>query len=115
MRLVTFTGETGARLGLAKDDGVIDLRKADVDLPGDMIGLISRWAEHRPTVERAASRAADMPLSAVTLQAPVPRPGKILAIGLNYADHIAGSGQKTPDQQVWFSKQANAVNGPFGP
>jgi 2-keto-4-pentenoate hydratase/2-oxohepta-3-ene-1,7-dioic acid hydratase in catechol pathway len=54
-------------------------------------------------------------MSDVHLKAPVPRPQKILAIGLNYADHIAESGQPTPERQIWFSKLPNAVNGPFDP
>ena len=38
------------------------------------------------------------------LLAPVPRPQKVMAIGLNYADHIAESGAATPEKQIWFSK-----------
>lgn len=115
MQLVTFADGDGARLGLCKDDGIIDLCKADGDLPREMISLISGWDDYRSRVERAASRPVDLLLDAVTLQAPVPRPGKILAIGLNYADHIIESGAETPKHQVWFSKQTTAVNGPFAP
>jgi 2-keto-4-pentenoate hydratase/2-oxohepta-3-ene-1,7-dioic acid hydratase in catechol pathway len=38
-----------------------------------------------------------------------------MAIGLNYADHIAESGMEAPKEQVWFSKAATAANGPFDP
>jgi 2-keto-4-pentenoate hydratase/2-oxohepta-3-ene-1,7-dioic acid hydratase in catechol pathway len=112
---VTFTDAAGTRLGLANDDGIVDLKRADPDLPRDMIGLITAWSDHRKAVERAAARAADLPLKSVKLEAPVPRPGKILAIGLNYADHIAESGQKTPEQQIWFCKHVTSVNAPFAP
>jgi ureidoglycolate lyase len=115
MKLVTFTDSNGTRIGIAKDDGIVDLKKADADLPRDMITLMSHWEEHRATVERAATRKADLALTAVKLEAPVPRPGKIMAIGLNYADHIEESGQKTPEQQVWFCKHVTAVNAPFAP
>jgi ureidoglycolate lyase len=115
MKLVTFADDAGTRVGLAKDDGIVDLRKVDPDLPRDMIGLMSEWSRIRGTIEGAATRKADAPLDAVKLEAPVPRPGKILAIGLNYADHIAESGQKTPEQQIWFCKHATAVNAPFAP
>ena len=60
-------------------------------------------------------RAADGPrlaLSAVTLTAPVPRPPKFLAIGLNYAAHVAESGTPKPDVQLWFNKQSSCVIGP---
>ena len=38
-----------------------------------------------------------------------------MAIGLNYADHIKESGQKTPRHQIWFTKAVTAINGPFDP
>ncbi|MBL8780599.1 MAG: 5-carboxymethyl-2-hydroxymuconate isomerase, partial [Alphaproteobacteria bacterium] len=77
MKLVTFTDNAGTRIGIAKDDGIVDLKKADADLPRDMITLMSEWSTHRATVERAASRKADVALASVKLEAPVPRPGKI--------------------------------------
>ena len=113
MRLVTFTDAAGTRIGIAVEGGIVDLKKADADLPRDMIGLISAWGTHRAALERAAARKADFAQSAVKLEAPVPRPGKILAIGLNYADHIAESGQKIPEEQVWFCKHVTSVNPPF--
>ena len=57
------------------------------------------------------------PLGEVTLRAPILRPGKILAIGLNYADHIEESkeaGVEVPTEQVWFCKQPTSVNDPDG-
>ena len=54
-----------------------------------------------------------IPLSSVRLLAPIQRPGKIFAIGLNYADHIAESKVETPPHQVWFTKAVTAINGPF--
>jgi len=115
MKLVTFSDTRSARVGIVKGDGVIDLAKADPDLPRDMIGLITEWQRLRSAVERATARDADVTLKTVKLHAPVPRPSKALAIGLNYADHIAESGQKTPEQQIWFCKHVNAINGPFDP
>jgi 2-keto-4-pentenoate hydratase/2-oxohepta-3-ene-1,7-dioic acid hydratase in catechol pathway len=45
----------------------------------------------------------------------VPRPGKILGIGLNYADHVAESGMATPADQLWFAMMNTAANGPYAP
>ncbi|AJG22331.1 Fumarylacetoacetate hydrolase family protein [Cupriavidus basilensis] len=56
---------------------------------------------------------ADVRLDGVTLLAPVPRPGKILGIGLNYADHVAESKMEPPTDQLWFAKMPTAVTGPF--
>jgi 2-keto-4-pentenoate hydratase/2-oxohepta-3-ene-1,7-dioic acid hydratase in catechol pathway len=115
MKLVTFTDSAGTRIGLAVDGGIVDLKKADPDLPRDMIGLMTQWPAVRGAVERAATRKADIAQSAVKLEAPVQRPGKVFAIGLNYADHIAESGQPTPTEQVWFTKAVTSIHAPFEP
>jgi 2-keto-4-pentenoate hydratase/2-oxohepta-3-ene-1,7-dioic acid hydratase in catechol pathway len=51
------------------------------------------------------------PLGEVALLAPV-QPRKYLAIGLNYADHIAESGMEAPEFPIFFNKQATCVVGP---
>jgi 2-keto-4-pentenoate hydratase/2-oxohepta-3-ene-1,7-dioic acid hydratase in catechol pathway len=52
------------------------------------------------------------PLEEVRLLAPVPRPGKIVCVGLNYRDHARETGQDIPGEPVLFSKYANSVVGP---
>jgi 2-keto-4-pentenoate hydratase/2-oxohepta-3-ene-1,7-dioic acid hydratase in catechol pathway len=114
MRLITFQAPGGApELGAVAPDGrIAPLTRAG--LPSDMIELIARWPELRADSEAAAGRM-EMLIAAdsVTWLAPIPRPGKIMAIGLNYADHIAESGQATPEKQIWFSKAASAAHGPY--
>lgn len=51
-------------------------------------------------------------LADVELLAPVPRPPKFLAIGLNYADHVAETGREAPSFPVFFNKQVTCVVGP---
>jgi acylpyruvate hydrolase len=48
----------------------------------------------------------------VTLKAPVPRPGKIMCIGLNYRDHAVESNVAVPDYPTVFAKYASCVIGP---
>ena len=55
------------------------------------------------------------PLSDVRLLAPIPTPGTIYAIGLNYADHIAEMGNTAPEVPVVFVKVAGSVAPPGGP
>jgi acylpyruvate hydrolase len=55
------------------------------------------------------------PLTDVRLLAPVPEPGTIYAIGLNYADHIAEMGGTAPEQPVVFVKVSGCVAPPGGP
>jgi 2-keto-4-pentenoate hydratase/2-oxohepta-3-ene-1,7-dioic acid hydratase in catechol pathway len=49
------------------------------------------------------------------LGAPIPRPGKIICIGLNYADHVAETGAKTPTEPLVFQKAVTSYTGPFDP
>ena len=43
---------------------------------------------------------------------PIPRPGKIICIGLNYADHAAESGMPVPEEPIVFFKASNTLVGP---
>ena len=116
MKLVSFSESTkAARIGLAVNQRVIDVARHIAGVPTDMIGLMSQWPAWKTPLESLATKAGgDYALADVTLLAPVPRPGKIFAIGLNYADHIAESGMGKPADQVWFTKAVTAVNAPFG-
>jgi len=114
MRLITFQATGGApELGAVAPDGrIAPISRAG--LPTDMIELIARWGELKGRAQDAAGRmdtliAADQ----VAWLAPVPRPGKIMAIGLNYADHVAETGAAMPERQIWFSKASSAAHGPY--
>ena len=116
MKLATFTTGSASELGAVVGQKIVPLNRILPQLPTDMIGLIQSW----PAVEAAVRAAADaatmtLDLDQVRLLAPIRRPGKIMAIGLNYADHIAESGMGTPEHQVWFSKAPTSANGPFDP
>jgi len=116
MKLATYDAGQGARTAIVKGDGLIDIGRAMPDAPATMIGVIAAWDRLEPALRRVAAEAkADHRLADVRLLPPVPRPGKIMAIGLNYADHIAESGQKTPEHQLWFSKMPSAANGAGDP
>jgi 2-keto-4-pentenoate hydratase/2-oxohepta-3-ene-1,7-dioic acid hydratase in catechol pathway len=113
MRIVTFTDPEGTRIGRLEGEAVVDLAAAAPELPRELVRLL----EAGPlAVGRASS--ADGPrleLADVVLEAPVPRPGKILAVGLNYRDHAAETGREPPPVPVVFNKQTTAANGPYAP
>jgi 2-keto-4-pentenoate hydratase/2-oxohepta-3-ene-1,7-dioic acid hydratase in catechol pathway len=116
MKLATFEAGAGPQLGAVTGERVVPLGAAAPGLPGDMIGLIGVWPAAAGEVRRIAEAGAGaLPLDQVRLLAPIRRPGKIMAIGLNYADHIAESNMGTPEHQVWFSKAPTAANGPYDP
>jgi 2-keto-4-pentenoate hydratase/2-oxohepta-3-ene-1,7-dioic acid hydratase in catechol pathway len=108
MKLATYTAEGVTGTGIVVGDSIIDTGVA-----GTMIDLIRDWDALKPALEAKAAAGCGVPLSSVKLEAPVPRPGKIWAIGLNYADHIAESKMPTPERQVWFTKAQTSVNGPY--
>lgn len=113
MKLVTFTQEGKRRIGVIDDNGIVDLSTAAPALPQTMGELIASGDEAMQAVQTAVARATErLPRAAVRLEAPLGRPPKILAIGLNYADHVAESGLQNPKHQIWFNKQANTVTGP---
>lgn len=115
MRLATFEHDGRPRIGVVVGEVIVDLSQAAPELPRDMIGLIRDWPRLGDAVRKLAGTKPHLSLRDVHLLAPVPAPQKILAIGLNYADHIAESGQKPPEKQTWFAKLPSAVNGPFDP
>jgi ureidoglycolate lyase len=116
MKLATFEAGGAPELGVVQTDRIVPLSRAAPGLPADMIDLIARWGLVEGEVRAIAARAADnLPLDRVRLLAPIRRPGKIMAIGLNYADHIEESGLERPAHQVWFSKASSAASGPFDP
>lgn len=108
MKLATYTANGQTRTGIVVGDAIIDSGVA-----GTMIDLIRDWDHLKGDLETKAAAGGGVPLTSVRLEAPVQRPGKIFAIGLNYADHIAESKMETPQRQVWFTKAQTSVNGPY--
>ena len=116
MKLATFDSGTGPQLGAVVGDRIVPFGQAAPGLPTDMIGLIAAWPNAAAQARAIAEAGVDaMALDGVRLLAPIRRPGKIMAIGLNYADHIEESHMEAPKEQVWFSKASTAANGPFDP
>lgn len=115
MKLVTYSLPGGLpAIGVVVDGGIIQISKHIPDAPADMIGLIDAWPALRQRLQHlTANTRADVALDAVTLLAPVPRPPKMLGIGLNYADHLAESGMEKPADQLWFAKMSTSAAGPF--
>ncbi|MDE2183065.1 MAG: fumarylacetoacetate hydrolase family protein [Alphaproteobacteria bacterium] len=115
MKLATFSAGGAPEIGVVEDDTIAALSRAAPRLVTGMIDLIARWSVLEAEVRRALVAAPRLSLKDLRLLAPIPRPGKILAIGLNYADHIRETGQEMPARQVWFCKQPTSANGPYDP
>jgi 2-keto-4-pentenoate hydratase/2-oxohepta-3-ene-1,7-dioic acid hydratase in catechol pathway len=106
MRILRFEHDGTERTGAVAPgaDQVADLGDADP------IELLSAGPA---AIEAAVAGATTTrPLAELRLRAPIPRPPKFLAIGLNYADHIAEAGMTAPEFPVFFNKQTTCVVGP---
>jgi 2-keto-4-pentenoate hydratase/2-oxohepta-3-ene-1,7-dioic acid hydratase in catechol pathway len=117
MKLCTFKSRASVpAVGLVIAGQVVAIRDHFEDAPATMIDLIAEWdLWQKPLAELAASDVSGVPSSEVMLLAPVPRPGKILGIGLNYADHVEESGMGMPADQLWFAMMSTGANGPYAP
>jgi 2-keto-4-pentenoate hydratase/2-oxohepta-3-ene-1,7-dioic acid hydratase in catechol pathway len=115
MKLVRFstTPTTQPMIGITDGMGVSALAAAVPEAPTDVISLIEGWPRFHTRI--AGLPNFDLELAEVCLHAPIARPGKIYAIGLNYADHAAEGGLEPSKEQVWFTKPGTAVNGPYDP
>jgi acylpyruvate hydrolase len=105
MKLATFDapGHSDALAGLVQDDRI------------DAFGGPGGVCEALATGRVPGPSGGSWPLNDIRLLAPVPEPGTIYAIGLNYADHIAEMGGEPPVVPVVFVKVSGSAAPPGGP
>ena len=115
MRLISFTESSNTRIGLLQGDHIIDLSQVAPSLPSDMLSFLE--AGEGAMLQAAKYTGASGHYSAldVVIEAPLARPPKILAIGLNYRAHAEESNMDIPKHPMVFTKQATSANGPYAP
>ena len=104
------------KLGVVKGDRIVDVSSAVRDIPHlgphDLInGLIAKFGEYRKRLEDAAASGSGKPLSGVKLQAPLPKPGNIVCMAVNYMENGT---RKEPAPINAFHKAPTAILGPGG-
>ncbi len=109
MRLVTFHHNDHNHAGVLLGDKVVSLAKTAFKT---VLDVISAGPAATEFVKDALLTGADFPLSEVKLLAPIPRPPKIICIGLNYRDHAIESKLEIPKIPVVFSKYPSVTIGP---
>jgi 2-keto-4-pentenoate hydratase/2-oxohepta-3-ene-1,7-dioic acid hydratase in catechol pathway len=116
MKLTTFTHAGSTRVGIVVEDEIVDLATAAPELPHEMCAFLAAGPEALERARAAAGGAsAPIALDQVRLEAPILRPPKFLAMGLNYADHVAEMGAEKPEFPIFFNKQSTCVTGPHDP
>ncbi|XP_053619654.1 fumarylacetoacetate hydrolase domain-containing protein 2 [Plodia interpunctella] len=120
MKFVQFTykqpskGNDDLRVGYLEGNNVVDLNKVDSSLPTTLLALLR--GGHLDKVKKLQStNPTSVPLSSVTLAAPITGMDKVLCIGLNYKDHCTEQNLTPPPVPMMFSKFASCVIGPNDP
>ena len=107
MKLMMFEGEGGARLGAVEGESVIDVAACDAGAPPTLQALIEAGPEALAAVREAVQSAPDEakhPLADITPAIPLPRPGKFVCVGLNYAAHAREGGHDIPTYPSLFTR-----------
>ncbi|WP_067930124.1 fumarylacetoacetate hydrolase family protein [Alicyclobacillus kakegawensis] len=129
MKLATFSKGAGHRLGVVlSEEQLLDVelaeRAIDGFLPGQPVGSMLEYlaagdASHQ-RLQRLVEAARQQPqvladacvdTASVRLEAPIPRPGKIICVGHNYREHILEMKREIPEYPVLFAKFAHTVRG----
>ncbi len=112
MRFLSFRSEGATRLGIVQGDEVVDLVSVAPQAPVDLVSLLGEGAGRLELLQTAADTApasARRPLASLELAPPIARPGKIVCLGLNYADHAAEGGHARPSYPSIFLRAASSL------
>jgi 2-keto-4-pentenoate hydratase/2-oxohepta-3-ene-1,7-dioic acid hydratase in catechol pathway len=109
MRLVSYSSDDGARLAAVRDDGYVDLNRADPSLPSAAKEFLAGGPTMLSEAQQVIPSGDAISPDSVSLLPPVPDPQKIICIGLNYEDHAKESGTEVGEEPVIFNKFPTAL------
>ena len=116
MKLLRFDHAGAPVLGVLRGQDIIPLTSLSATYP-TMLSIVAGGAAALADIAAFVDTAKDaVPLDSVRLLAPIERPGKFLAIGMNFRKHILEAqrlGVEAPKQQFWFNKQTSCIVGPY--
>jgi 2-keto-4-pentenoate hydratase/2-oxohepta-3-ene-1,7-dioic acid hydratase in catechol pathway len=120
MRLFSFEAQGQCRIGVlhgAQAQEFVDLSLAAPALPAELGALLARPGGLDAARQAAvrAPAAAVRPVAGVRFLPVVPRPGKIICLGLNYADHAKEGGHARPEYPSFFMRGATSMTGHMEP
>src|SRR5271156_2898713 len=119
MRFATLQTSQEARVvGVHSDAGsdrFVDLRAADPQLPATIAGILALSGGLDRARAALAKGASAGQFVTGSLLAPLPSPGKVFCIGLNYRDHALETKAQIPGEPIVFSKFSSAIVGPGVP
>ncbi|WP_206244661.1 fumarylacetoacetate hydrolase family protein [Novosphingobium terrae] len=118
MKLLRYDDAGTPKLGVVQDDRIVSLAPLADRYPTMRSIIEGGDAALAQLRDFVATAPYSLPLASARLLAPVERPGKYLAIGMNYAKHLEEAdklGVARSKHQVWFNKQTTCVAGPYDP
>jgi len=116
MRFISFAwkGRTGLAV-LAQDNSYRGLTRDEMNFPGSLRQLLEKGDGALRSAAAVLSKARELPLDEIEYLPPIPAPGKIICVGLNYADHTAETGFEPPKHPTVFARFANSLVGHGAP
>jgi acylpyruvate hydrolase len=105
MRYLSFVKDGVAKVGAVVDGAVVDVASALPGAPATIRGIIAAGCETQERIAEAVNRVPPdqrLPLSACQIAIPIPDTGKIVCLGLNYADHAKEGGHSLPGYPSLF-------------
>ena len=113
MQLVRYTNGGGPQWGVRRDDDIVPLAGLREDVSYENLTSPGFLRLVEDAVEAAEDEA--IPASEAKFLAPVPRPGKIVCVGLNYHDHAEEQDEEIPERPLLFGKSDTSVTNPEDP
>ncbi|MEM7128186.1 MAG: fumarylacetoacetate hydrolase family protein [Chloroflexota bacterium] len=115
MKLVTYTiGNSTPQLGVLSGGNILNLHTASGGtLPNDMLSFLQMGDDGLVLAQSIADSGGEgIPEGDVKLMSPISNPSKVVAIGLNYMDHVIESGVDVPAKPTMFCKYPSSIVGP---
>ena len=115
MKLVNFLYKGEKNIGALSDDGVCSFKSISDKYSMSMMEFIEQIDDLSPKVSKFINSNPEViPLSEIEFLPVIERPGKVLAVGLNYKDHAKETGMDLPKVPMIFTKQSTSVLGHQG-
>lgn len=112
MRFATYEDGGEARVGIVDGEEVVDLAALAPELPRSLKQLIAQGVPADLAKRAAAAPSgARRPLDSLTLLPPIPDPGKVMCVGLNYVKHAKELGMPLPDYPSLFMRSTTSLTG----
>ena len=116
MRFAAYWDQAGAGIAVGTEGGRFrGLRATDARFPGTIDALVALDPEALKAAHELLASGEPVDLGAMMHLPPIAQPGKIICVGLNYADHSAESGFKQPDYPTLFARFASSLIGHGAP